>query len=446
MIKTSIIVPVYNTAEYLWECFASISAQTQKEIEVIAINDGSTDNSLQILEEIKKDHPEMIIFSQKNMGLGSARNQGIELANGEFIYFLDSDDCLIDNAMDVCYECAKNHNLDMVMFDAESFGDLTEERQHAYDRAQIIKEREYVFSGEEFANKYWLKRFCPNAFLFYSASRLIKNHGLRFLDKIYYEDNEFYCKIMAKAQRTMYIPQKLYRRRYRESSIATSQFDRFLAESYLMMIQAVDRQYYGVGMETLMHEIKHSFVNTLLRLCQEEHLMADLSFAQSLYTIALGICGGNLEEIDSYRDIELLSRICDMAYAEGCNDREKMAVQERKERIIQRAFAEIPLNIVDKCVGVYGLGKTTQTFLKMYQEYVGEIKARLVFIESFSNTNGKQYEGYEVFQVTDIGELPLECIVIPSSKYEEDMCNAVREIYGGKFRMIRLKTDRKLKL
>ena len=195
-----------------------------------------------------------------------------------------------------------------------------------------------------------------------------------------------------------------------------------------------------------MHEIKHSFVNTLLRLCQEEHLMADLSFAQSLYTIALGICGGNLEEIDSYRDIELLSRICDMAYAEGCNDREKMAVQERKERIIQKAFAEIPLNIVDKCVGVYGLGKTTQTFLKMYQEYVGEIKARLVFIESFSNTNGKQYEGYEVFQVTDIGELPLECIVIPSSKYEEDMCNAVREIYGGKFRMIRLKTDRKLKL
>ena len=69
MIKTSIIVPVYNTAEYLWECFASIFAQTQKEIEVIAINDGSTDNSLQILEEIKKDHPEMIIFSQKNMGL-----------------------------------------------------------------------------------------------------------------------------------------------------------------------------------------------------------------------------------------------------------------------------------------------------------------------------------------------------------------------------------------
>lgn len=82
----------------------------------------------------------------------------------------------------------------------------------------------------------------------------------------------------------------------------------------------------------------------------------------------------------------------------------------------------------------------------MYREYVGEIKARLVFIESFIKINEKKYEGYEVFQVADVRELPLECIVIPSSKYEEDMCNAVREIYGGKFRMIRLKTDRKLKI
>lgn len=59
--------------------------------------------------------------------------------------------------------------------------------------------------------------------------------------------------------------------------------------------------------------------------------MADLSFAQSLYTTALEICSGNLEEINSYRDIELLSRICDMAYSEGYNDIEKMAVQERKK-------------------------------------------------------------------------------------------------------------------
>ena len=94
MIKTSIIVPVYNTAEYLRDCFDSIFHQTQKEIEIIAINDGSTDNSLDVLQEIKKEHPELIILSQVNQGLGATRNRGIKLAKGEFIYFLDSDDCL----------------------------------------------------------------------------------------------------------------------------------------------------------------------------------------------------------------------------------------------------------------------------------------------------------------------------------------------------------------
>lgn len=89
MIKTSVIVPVYNTAEYLEECFESIFGQTQKEIEVIAINDGSTDNSLQVLKEIQKKHPQMIILSQKNKGLGETRNIGLELAKGEFIYFID---------------------------------------------------------------------------------------------------------------------------------------------------------------------------------------------------------------------------------------------------------------------------------------------------------------------------------------------------------------------
>ena len=79
MIKVSIIIPVYNTAEYLMECFHSVFSQTLKEIEIIAVNDGSTDHSLDILNTIKKEHPEMIIISQENKGLGAVRNKGIEL-------------------------------------------------------------------------------------------------------------------------------------------------------------------------------------------------------------------------------------------------------------------------------------------------------------------------------------------------------------------------------
>ena len=94
-IKTSVIIPVYNAAEYLEECFNSIFSQTQKEIEIIAVNDGSTDGSLELLENIKRAHPEIIIYSQDNQGPGGARNKGIELSKGEFVYFLDSDDYML---------------------------------------------------------------------------------------------------------------------------------------------------------------------------------------------------------------------------------------------------------------------------------------------------------------------------------------------------------------
>ena len=162
MCRTSIIVPVYNTADYLKECFESIYNQTQKEIEVIAINDGSTDNSLEILEEIKREHPDLIIYSQENRGLGDARNKGIELAIGEYIYFIDSDDCLAPEAMETCYQYAAENHLDVVMFDAEVFGDI-EYKKDAYDRKKIISDQEAVLSGEVFACKYFTQAFYPNA-------------------------------------------------------------------------------------------------------------------------------------------------------------------------------------------------------------------------------------------------------------------------------------------
>ena len=211
MIKTSIIVPVYNTANYLKDCFGSIFRQTQKDIEVIAINDGSTDNSLDVLEEIKKEYPQLVIYTQDNEGLGSARNKGIELATGEFIYFIDSDDCIVDTAIETCYQCAKDNNLDVVMFDAETFGDTKYETGY-YDRTGIIADQEVVLKGEIFAKRYWLKSFVPSACLLYISSQFIKRYDLKFIPGIYYEDNEFYCRTIPLAERVMYIPQFLYRR------------------------------------------------------------------------------------------------------------------------------------------------------------------------------------------------------------------------------------------
>ena len=90
--KLSIIIPVYNTGEYLSRCLDSVINQTYKEIEIICVNDGSTDNSLQILNDYAKCDDRIIIINQKNLGSSEARNNGLKIIKGKWVGFVDSDD------------------------------------------------------------------------------------------------------------------------------------------------------------------------------------------------------------------------------------------------------------------------------------------------------------------------------------------------------------------
>lgn len=117
MIKISIIVPVYNTAKYLKRCLESILIQSLNEIEIIVVNDGSTDESLKILEEYEKKDRRIKIINKKNGGLSSARNAGINLAKGKYIINLDSDDWIEQDYFKNMYEFAEQNSLDIVVSD-----------------------------------------------------------------------------------------------------------------------------------------------------------------------------------------------------------------------------------------------------------------------------------------------------------------------------------------
>ena len=114
-IKVSIIIPVYNVEKYLRQCLDSIVNQTLKEIEVICINDGSTDNSPIILEEYEKKDPRIRVITQENMGSGVARNRAIQQAKGKYIGFMDSDDWADPTMFEKLYENAELNNSDIVM-------------------------------------------------------------------------------------------------------------------------------------------------------------------------------------------------------------------------------------------------------------------------------------------------------------------------------------------
>lgn len=131
MPKVSVIIPVYNTEPYLYECLNSIINQTLKDIEIICVNDGSTDSSLNILEKYAEYDSRIVIFSQENKGQSVARNVGLSAASGEYVYFMDSDDVLSLNAMETLFNHATKDKTDIIYFGADVFYESEELKKTA---------------------------------------------------------------------------------------------------------------------------------------------------------------------------------------------------------------------------------------------------------------------------------------------------------------------------
>lgn len=124
-IKVSVVVPVYNMEKYIEECAQSLLAQTLKDIEIVFVDDGSTDSSRNLLEKIAKKDDRVIILHQKNSGVGNARNAGIKIAQGEYLSILDADDFFEPDMLENSYAKAKADNSDVVIFKAKSFDEDT---------------------------------------------------------------------------------------------------------------------------------------------------------------------------------------------------------------------------------------------------------------------------------------------------------------------------------
>ena len=114
-IKVSIIIPAYNVEKYILRCIQSATNQTLKEIEVIVVNDGSTDNTQNIIEKLSKEDNRIILINKKNGGLASARNAGVNISRGEYIHHLDGDDWMEPRACEDMYSFAKERDLDIVV-------------------------------------------------------------------------------------------------------------------------------------------------------------------------------------------------------------------------------------------------------------------------------------------------------------------------------------------
>lgn len=223
MIKVSVVIPVYNVELYLREALDSVINQTLKEIEIIVVNDGSIDSSLEIIKEYESTDNRIIVINQENQGLSGARNSGLRIARGEYIYFMDSDDYISLDALEICYITSSKNDLDFVFFDAQSFtNDDIDISRHNYDRSGIVSEK-IIFSGAQILKQFLdNKKYRSSVCLDFIKLDYLKKINLEFYPKIIHEDELFTFILFLFAEKTSYINRKFFQRRVRVNSIMTS--------------------------------------------------------------------------------------------------------------------------------------------------------------------------------------------------------------------------------
>lgn len=220
MYKVSVIVPIYNVGTKLCRCVSSLVNQTLSQIEIILVNDGSTDNAEEICLEYSARFPFIKVVNKQNEGLGFARNSGLEVADGEYVCFVDSDDYLDSNALQCAYDRAKEYSVDYVRYD------LVREEENGKKCKHTKKSplEEGFYDREKTRNKILLPLFGrlpyegAKSYVDWSAClglyklSVIKDNGIKFLSErdIVSEDLIFNIQFMQAIDSSFVIDKTVY--------------------------------------------------------------------------------------------------------------------------------------------------------------------------------------------------------------------------------------------
>lgn len=237
MIKVSVILPIYNVAPYLDDAFQSLLSQTLSDIEIIAVNDGSTDNSQEIIDKYVAHDKHIIALSQENQGLSVARNTALKYATGKYIYMMDSDDVLSSpDALQNCYDYAENNHADFIFFDGERFIDNVSNCHSSIKRTHLVEENK-KYNGEYLLNLMLDKRIHNSVvWLLLINHDYMKRIGILFYPGIIHEDELFTTILTLKSNSILCLKQSLIKHRIRPTSIMGLQYTKRNLDCYLTVI------------------------------------------------------------------------------------------------------------------------------------------------------------------------------------------------------------------
>jgi len=202
--KLSILIPIYNVEKYLRQCLDSVCAQTLKNLEIICINDGSTDKSLDVIREYAKKDPRIAIINKKNSGYGDSMNRGLKKAKGEYIGIVESDDWIEPDAFATLYKLAKQHQADVVKANYYKF-------RTSKDSSEKKTATTEITTGEVLespANRRKLFLFAPAIWSAVYRRKFLEDNNIDFLPTpgASYQDTSFNFKVWTLAKKIVLTP------------------------------------------------------------------------------------------------------------------------------------------------------------------------------------------------------------------------------------------------
>lgn len=398
MIKVSVIVPVYNTESMLENCIESLLAQTLKEIEIIFIDDKSTDSSLDILYKYKKkDHRINIICNEENIGAALSRNRGLDIAKGKYILFVDSDDYLELDALENLYILSEQKNSEMCYLGMHLH--IENDISKIGLREGIVGNYLDVYNGREIIEEFLQNNdfFLYLCSVFYKSS-FIKENRLRYKKFLIGEGGDFILRALCLAEKVIVCPEKYYHYRIREKSNSRST---------------------NAKIKLLIGQITQ-YIDILQYYSQHEDAVGLQSFLEDQYK---KIAGGILNlSVQDKQDVE--------AGLETDFAKYIFHILQQETKIYGIEFNEELLSRIRKKghVIVYGAGYASKEIIELLQKHGIEIVG-------FAVTKRKERQmnmyGHHIYEIQELKEYKDDAIVlIAANKIYNQEILGILEKYG----------------
>ncbi|MDR0912511.1 MAG: glycosyltransferase [Methanobrevibacter sp.] len=259
--KISVIIPVYNAEKYLEKCLDSVVNQTLENIEIICVNDGSTDSSIDILNKYSKKDPRFIIIDQKNKGGAPSRYEGLKIASGDYVFFLDNDDWITTDALEKIYNNAISNDSDLVIFKSVDYYTTKDSydyskgynHEHYFDKETNFND--FIFTHEQIKPKVLNSKVVAWNKLY--KKEFLNNFDDFYFDNLMYADVPFHVQVLLRADRISFCPEYLnfYRKGHPEATMSYT----FKTRESFDILKIIDEVESFLNNNNFMKEYKQEF-------------------------------------------------------------------------------------------------------------------------------------------------------------------------------------------